>query len=196
MYEEIKEKSRDFIINHPLVDFSGDVYEYLVGNFNIEDDIETDDYLHLFFALSSSYIHFAENDGDDVSYLKSLIKNQMEKIFKYIGYEKETLFDCVEKVHPELLDILLSHFWYTEYRKVLIEAILYLDEDDDSWKYSILNFYINDHKNDGSLFGEVTSHENWRAVSSYIEESLQEYPEIYEFISDENENEIFQEFLL
>lgn len=195
IYEEVGNMSREQVEIHPLLDYENLPDEYIKGLIKIEGDIETDDYFTLFLILASQHIFYAEEDGDNIIYLLSSIKRQLDRILKIVEVETSTLYDAGEYMQPTMLKFLLEYFWDSEYRDIIIDGILNLDEDYEHER-QILGEILHDHFDDHELMIGIAKHPNWRLIKSTIEDSIDQNGVLKVIYIMEECDEVIDEFNL
>lgn len=193
IYEKVHSMSRSEIDSHPLIDCDISVKEFLDEEEALGKKLEDNDYFTLFLILFSQKLYFCENDGENIKYLIELIKEKLTELLKYVCVEISTLYELGEYMQCSMLKLLLEFFWETEYRDIIIEGIMNLDDEYENERF-VLDEFINNNYDDYDLMVFIVSHPSWRLFYNAIEDAIAEHPFLKTVFIGEGIDHIIDEF--
>lgn len=191
--EQVANMSRDLIESHPLTNSNYYIKEYIMGYIPFDGDAKTDDYFTLFLALMSLQVYYSEKDGDDITHLLDFMKERLDDLLKYVEVEQSTLSSIGEIVGNTMLKFVIEYFFNTEYRDIIIDGLMNLD-DDYNEEREVLEGILRDHYDDIDLIVFIATHENWRSMRSTIEMAIEENEILKIVFKLENIQHIVDEF--
>lgn len=183
IYEKVLEMTEDQIINHKLLAYDEDLYDYIKDEENIDIDFYT-----LFIALATEQIKNEEKIGENLKYLSKIIRKQLVKISKIIEIDIRQFIESLEFadfiIIKFMLEILIDNNDYNNL-ELLIEAILELDNDEDRniEIVKILKDFISNNSNNNLLIILGTNNicTDCDFIKEMIESLMDEYEDYPEF---------------
>lgn len=172
IYENVELMKPSEILNHPLMDFEEDLYEYW------ESNPEIDQHYILFFALATKGILNAEKEGDNIFYLLKNIEVRFTELVKYLGEDSDQFKDSLPFIDSIILMKVLEILFHNDYSLEIINSILDIEPEDS--RYDILiptleNFVDSlidtDYRTD-SILDILSNHPNCNYVQNTIDNLL------------------------
>lgn len=183
-FELVNDMTFEEIESHPLFLSNHDLYQFVNGY----TDYTTVDNVFLFFILLCSR-RFDNLENENIEELTYVIKERLDKLLEICDPDTSVLHSMCDYIGPLLTNFLISYFWESINRDIIIDGIMesLIDDFDETNKENkeILESILLEHINDGELMIFVGLHENWKSMHNVLYEAAESNDEIRQLLEDE-----------